>query len=164
MVIMKFLPKIGAFCALFFAFALMVNAQTDWTGAYEFDEDGGKTAGGTAVFINHRLEIRDTDDGLAAFIQSNGFQTSKDLICTAKVEGSKILIYFESYGEDNVFEPYETGDLLLTLENQSVKGKTQIVTHWNKFQPVVPKNEKSGKVYFRKLEKIEKIEKKVERN
>lgn len=153
---MKFLSKTGFFCVLFFAFALAANAQTDWTGAYEFDEDGGKTAGGTVVFISHRIEVRETDDGLMAFIQSNGYQTSKDLICTAKVEGGKLLIRFESYGEDNVFESYDVGDLLLTLENQTVKGKTQILTYWNKFQPIVPKNEKSGKVYFRKLEKIEK--------
>jgi hypothetical protein len=135
---------------------IAANAQADWTGAYEFDEDGGKTTGGTVVFISHQLEIRDTDDGLMAFIKSNGYQTSKDLICTAKAEGSKILIYFESYGEDNVFESYETGDLLLTLEMKTSKGKTEILTYWNEFQPIVPKNEKSGKIYFRKREKIEK--------
>lgn len=148
---MKFLSKIGACCLLFFVFSIATHAQNDWVGAYEFDEDGGKNAGGSAIFVTHELEIRQTDDGLMAFIQSNGYQTSKDLICTTKIEGNKLLIYFESYGENNSFESYETGDLLLTLEKQTVKGKTQILTHWNKFEPVVLKPEKSRKVYFRKL-------------
>ena len=148
---MKFLSKIGVCCLLFFILSIAVHAQNDWVGAYEFGEDGGKNAGGTVMFVSHEMEIRQTDDGLMAYIQSNGYQTSKDLICTAKVEGNKLLIYFESYGENNSFEAYEAGDLLLTLEKQTVKGKTQILTHWNKFEPVILANAKSGKVYFKKL-------------
>lgn len=151
MVNMKFLSKTGIFCLVFFALGAAAHAQNNWAGTYEFDEDGGKTAGGTTIFIHHQLEIRETDDGLMAFIQSNGYQTSKDLICTTKIAGSKISIYFESYGEDNAFESYEEGDLLFTLEKQSSKGKNSILTHWGKFLPVVPKNEKSGKIYFKKI-------------
>jgi hypothetical protein len=151
MVNMKFLSKIGACCLLFLVFCAATYAQNEWVGTYEFDEDGGKTAGGTVIFIHHQLEIKQTDDGLMAFIRSDGYQTSKDLVCTAKIEGAKLSIYFESYGEDNMFESYEEGDLLFTLEKQTLKGKTLLLTHWSKFQPIVPKNEKSGKVYFKKI-------------
>lgn len=136
------LTFIGAFC-------IAANAQTVWTGAYEFSEDGGKTAGGTPIQIYHTLEIRETADGLMATLKSSGYQTSIDLICTAKAENNKLLIYFADYGEDNIFENYKSGDLLLTLESKSEK---EILTFWGKFQPLVEKNEKSGKVYFRKLE------------
>lgn len=61
------------------------------------------------------------------------------------------MFYFETYGENNMFENYKKGDLLLTLERKNEKGKMQILTFWNKFQPVVPKNEKNGKVYFQKM-------------
>lgn len=149
---MKFLAKIGIYSLLIFVFSAAAHAQSEWVGVYDFNEDGGKNAGGTVIFVTHELEIKETGDGLVAFIQSNGYQTSKDLIGTAKVEGNKLLIYFESYGENNVFESYEEGDLLLTLEKQTVKGKTQILTHWNKFEPIVPANEKSGKVYFKKIQ------------
>ena len=118
----------------------------------QFDEDGGKNAGGAAIFITHQLSVAETDDGLIVTLQSNGYQTSKDLTGTAKVQGDKLLIYFEDYGENNVFETYQKGDLLLTLERKTAKGKTEILTHWGKFTPVVPKNEKSGKVYFTRLE------------
>jgi hypothetical protein len=127
-----------------------VQAQKEWLGSYVFDEDGGRNAGGTVIFISHQLEVAEADDGLIAMLQSNGYQTSKDLLCRAKTQGNRLLLYFESYGENNVFETYEKGDLLLTLERKTAKGKTEILTYWNKFQPVVPKNEKSGKVYFRK--------------
>jgi hypothetical protein len=149
---MKTFSKIAVCCLLLFVFALSAKAQSDWVGVYEFDEDGGKTAGGTVVFITHQIEVRETGDGLAAFIKSNGFQTSNDLICQAKAEGGKLLISFESYGEDNMLEPYSEGDLLLTLEKKTTKGKTEILTYWNKFQPIVPKNEKTGKVYFTKTQ------------
>jgi hypothetical protein len=126
--------------------------QAEWIGAYEFEEDGGKTAGGTAIFIRHDLEIIKADEGFIAYLKSNGFQTSIDIVCTAKTVGGKRSLYFESYGEDNVFEPYEKGELLLTLEIIKTKGKNELVTNWGEFKPVVPKNEKSGKVYFKKVE------------
>ena len=129
-------------------FSVAVFGQIDWKGSYQFSEDGGKNAGGTAVMIFHELEIFDGADGLVATIQSNGYQTSSDLVCTAKAEGTKIMIIFQSYGENNMFEPYDQGDLLLTLEQKMVKGKPVVLTHWGKFTPAIPKNTKSGKVYF----------------
>jgi hypothetical protein len=129
--------------------------QSDWAGTYTFDEDGGKNAGGTPIFIMHELNVLQTDDGLRATIQSNGYQTSKDLICTAKVKGAKLEIYFENYGENNVFETYSPGDLLLTLEKRSLKGKTELLTWWGKFTPIVPEKPKTGKVFFVKAKKIE---------
>lgn len=143
----KFTNLLACFL-LISAFSVFANAQNEWLGNYIFEEDGGKTAGGTAIFVSHEMRIVESDDGLLAMIQSNGYQTSKDLICTTKIENGKLLVYFDSYGENNVFEPYEKGDLLLTLERKTVKNKTEILTFWGKFQPVVPKNEKTGKVYF----------------
>lgn len=141
-IIFAILTFIGAFC-------IAVNAQTNWVGAYQFDEDGGKTEGGTPIQIYHTIDVRETANGLMATIKSDGFQTSIDLICTTKVENNKLLIYFADYGENNVFEKYKDGDLLLTLERKSEK---EILTFWSKFQPSIEKNEKSGKVYFRKAE------------
>lgn len=137
-------------CLFIIILCSFVQAQTSWIGNYEFDEDGGKTVGGSAIFITHELEIKQIGDGILATIQSNGFQTSIDLIGTVKTEGDRLLIYFDSYGENNMFEKYEQGDLLLTLEKKTGKNKTGILTYWNKFQPVIEKNEKSGKVYFKK--------------
>lgn len=146
---LKIAKTFSALVFLFF-FCSLAHAQTSWLGSYEFDEDGGRNAGGTAIFITHRLEIKQAEDALLATIRSNGYQTSIDLNCTAKISGDKVEIYFDSYGEDNMFENYEQGDLLLTLEKKTLKGKSELLTFWNKFQPVIEKNGKSGKVYFKK--------------
>ena len=135
--------------------AASAAAQKDWVGHYSFDEDGGRNAGGTAIFIMHELNVMESDDGLIATLQSNGYQTSKDLNCKAKPNGNKLEIYFDSYGENNVFETNEKGDLLFTLEHRTSKGKTELLTFWGKFTPIVPKNEKTGKVYFTKSSKLE---------
>ena len=132
------------------AFFVQASAQPDWKGSYEFFENGGRNAGGTAILITHELTVFDGGDGLAANLQSNGYQTSSDLICSAKAEGQKLMIYFQSYGENNMFEPYKQGELLLTLEKKSQGDKTVLLTHWGKFTPAIPKNTKSGKVYFQR--------------
>lgn len=134
-------------------FAVSTVAQKDWVGTYTFDEDGGKNAGGTVIFIAHQMTVMETDDGLIANVESNGYQTSKDLNCKAKVNGNKLEIYFDSYGENNVFETYENGDLLFTLERRTSKGKPELLTFWGKFTPIVPRNEKTGRVYFVKAPK-----------
>ena len=136
------------FCALL---TTAVHSQSPWIGKYEFTENGGKNAGGTAIMVTHNLEILNSDDGLVATLESNGYQTSKDLLCVVKVQGSKALFYFEGYGDNNVFESYTKGQLMLTLERKAEKGKTTLLTYWNEFKPIVPKNEKNGKVYFAKL-------------
>ena len=150
---MRKITRIVQLAALSLFLSAIALAQSDWTGSYEFHENGGKTAGGTAILISHELNVIDSGDGLTATIQSNGYQTSADLVCTAKVEGLKLLIYFQNYGEDNMFEPYQQGDLLLTLERKPGKGKPVVLTHWGKFTPSVPKNEKTGKVYFEPVKK-----------
>ena len=133
--------------------SIIAVAQTDWKGSYYFGEDGGKNAGGIAVLISHELDIFDDGEGgLAASLESNGYQTSSNLVCTAKIMGPKLMIYFQSYGENNMFESYQPGELLLTLEQKTEKGKTVILTHWGKFTASIPKNTKSGKVYFEKIQ------------
>lgn len=134
--------------------AASIAAQKEWAGSYTFDEDGGRNAGGTAIFVAHELTVIETDDGPIARLESNGYQTSKDLNCKAVVKGNKLEVYFESYGENNIFETYSPGDLLLTLERRTIKGKAELLTFWGKFTPTVPKNEKSGKVYFVKTDQM----------
>lgn len=140
--------------ALLFVFVLFVgfsaNAQTAWVGNYEFVESGGRTAGGTAIVVSHELVVEQANGKLTGNLAANGYQTSKDINFTAKASGTKLMIYFDSAGENNMFGDYEKGDLLLTLERKTVKGKTQILTRWGKYSPVYPKNEVSGRVYFKK--------------
>jgi len=145
---MRPLSRSSLVCVILLSVSFAVYAQNDWAGSYEFYENGGKTAGGTSIFVTHQMDIVETEDGLVAMIQSNGYQTARDLVGSVRIDGNKLLVYFEDYGENNIFQTYEKGDLLLTLERKTEKGKTVILTTWGKFLPVVPSNEKSGKNYF----------------
>lgn len=147
--------RAAAALAIAFVLAAQAAAQGGWVGTYSFEEDGGKNAGGTVIYIVHELTIMESDDGLRASLQSNGYQTSKDLNCKARVIGNKLEIIFESYGENNIFETYEAGDLLLTLEKRTAKGKAELLTWWGKFTPMIPEKPKTGKVFFVKSSTIE---------
>ncbi len=134
------------------AFSIAAAGQTSWLGHYEFVEDGGKTAGGTGIVVTHQIDVLNSDDGLVATLRSNGYQTSVDLLCLVKVNGNKALLFFEGYGDANIFENYEKGQLMLTLELKDEKGKSEILTQWGAFKPIAPKNERPGKVYFTKVD------------
>ena len=122
--------------------------SSDWEGLYIFEENGGVTAGGSPITIFHELNIYQSDDGLRANLKSNGYQTQFDLNCTVKITQKRLDLFFESYGDDNLFEIFKPGDLLLSLEYKFIGGKEKLLTTWQKFKPIVPGNEKSGRVYF----------------
>jgi hypothetical protein len=83
------MTKLASILVVTFLLALTAAAQTDWKGTYVFGEDGGKTAGGTGIYIEHELKIFDGDNEIAASLESNGFQTSANLVCTGEGRGSE---------------------------------------------------------------------------
>jgi hypothetical protein len=123
--------------------------ESVWVGDYIFGENGGKTAGGTGIFITHSLGIHREAGALVAEIISQGYQTSRHLVGVVKVTGNTARIYFKSYGEDNLFRPYREGDLLLTLKRVSQRGRTLILTYWNAFEPAAQPL-RNGRVYFKR--------------
>ncbi len=135
------------------AFVLSANAQIpkQFVGTYTFGEDGGKTGGGDPIWVGHDLEIK--ADG-SATLTANGFQTARDLIGIAKMENGKLNIYLTLYNGEGVNNstPYESDDLLLTLEYKTVSGKKVLWTTWGKYQPSVVTAKKGGGVYFKKTE------------
>lgn len=149
----RFLPNLLAISLALLLIPISAKAQS-WAGTYFFEEDGGKNFGGTRIIVSHELTVLEADGGYYVTLKSNGYQTSRDLICNARAEGNKLFIYFASYGEENIFEMFKSGDLLLTLERKSSPAGQQILTFWGKFLPVIPKNEKSGRVYFVRADEI----------
>ena len=122
--------------------------QSAWKGNYAFTEDGGRNGGGSTMVVTHRIKVFETRGGLRARLTSNGYETSRDLNCSAKVKGNKLSLFFESYGPDNVYDTQEEGDLMVTLERRTVRGRPAIVTYWGKLTPIVIKNKRQGRVYF----------------
>ncbi len=129
-------------------FALTANAQIpkQFVGSYEFGEDGGKTGGGTVIYVGHDLNVK--PDGIAT-LTANGYQTSNHVIAKAKVVGTKLQLLFEKYGEDhNGSRDLKGGELLLTIEYKKVKKKKLLWTTFSKYSPAVFEAKKGGGVYF----------------
>jgi hypothetical protein len=120
-----------------------------WEGTYTFQESGGRTAGGTGMFVEHTIKVYRRDGELKADLDATGFQVATSLRCVAKAEGDRLDLYFESYREDNVTEPYQKGQLLLSLTRSTYRGKTSTLTYWAAYRPAFGAA-RSGRVYFRK--------------
>jgi Family of unknown function (DUF5991) len=120
-----------------------------WEGTYTFQEGGGRTAGGTGMFVEHTIKVYQRDGGLIADLDAAGFQVSTSLRCVAKAAGDRLDLYFESYREENVTEPYRKGQLLLSLARSTYHGKARILTYWAAYRPAF-RALRSGRVYFRK--------------
>ena len=146
---MKLFTKSISLTFLILIFGLCVSAQTfSWAGKYKFNESGGKTAGGSVIFIEHTLDITEKNGKLDAHFFSNGFQTARDVYADGKIVGDKLLLYYRDEGEENFTSDYKKGELLLTLERKRVGKTTKLLTYWSAFYPVIETNEKDGRVYF----------------
>ena len=122
--------------------------QSTWEGTYTFREGSGRAAG-AGTLVEHTVVIYRQGDELIADIDANGFQTSRSLRCATKMEGDRLSLYFQRYREDNVFTPYQKGQILLTLARAAVGGRTRLLTYWGAYQPAL-NPVRSGRVYFKK--------------
>jgi hypothetical protein len=132
------------------AFVFSANAQVaNYVGSYEFSEDGGRTAGGTAIFVGHELKINADGTGR---LTAAGYQTSKEVFVKTKAVGKKLQVIFEKYDEDgtNSFTPFKGGEILLTIEYKTVKKKKVLWTTFGEYNPVVFDAKKGGGIYFKK--------------
>jgi Family of unknown function (DUF5991) len=130
------------------AFVFTANAQGNFVGKYEFFEDGGKNAGGTAIFVGQDLTINADGSGK---LTAAGYQTSKEIFFNTKVVGSKLQVLFEKYGEDHSGPTnLEAGSLLLTLEYKTVKKKKVLWTTFAGYTPAVFNAKKGGGIYYKK--------------
>jgi hypothetical protein len=119
--------------------------QITWEGTYTFQEGSGRAS----AFVEHTIVISRQGDTLIADIDANGFQTSRSLRCSAKVEDDKLSLYFQRYREDNVFRPYQKGQFILALARSAAGGRTRLLTYWGAYQPAL-NPVRSGRVYFKR--------------
>jgi hypothetical protein len=59
--------------------------QSDWTGTYIFQEGGGRAG----AFVEHTIVVARQGGELIADIDASGFQTSRSLRCSTKLEGRR---------------------------------------------------------------------------
>lgn len=123
-----------------------------WVGEYTFDEDGGRTAGGSVIYVVHQLTVTREGGALRARLESNGYQTYAAFECEARVEAGRLKIFFTRHADENVFlrGDYRPGDLLLSLARSGVGRRARLLTYFGKFRPQFSRP-RGGRVYFRRV-------------
>lgn len=119
------------------------ESRSPWEGSYLFQEGEG------GYFVEHTLKVYRLGGELVADLDAAGFQTAVSLRCDAKVRGAKLNLYFRSYREENVGEPYRKGQLLLSLETRAAGRRSRLLTSWGAYQPVFRRPKGAGG-YFKK--------------
>lgn len=121
---------------LFFSLIVFsINACADknpWFGNYSYEAAMGENAGGDQVIVEYDLKLQDS----TCEIDIEGYQTSESIVCTAKMEGDSLNIYFKSYSDGSIknvydVEVYPVGSLLFKLSTTD-KG---LITHWENLVP-----------------------------
>ncbi|MEL4106263.1 DUF5991 domain-containing protein [Oscillospiraceae bacterium WX1] len=112
-----------------------------WVGDYSFSEHSDPDEN-----MFYSITIFQKNHQYFADIFIDGFQTMIRMQATVSGDAQAINLTFDKYLPDNLDEPYQQGDLLLTLE----KNNDVIVTYWEKLQPMLPQNTENGNVYFTK--------------
>jgi len=166
---MKSAPVIF-FLILSVAFAAMAMGQhpirripdpNTWEGTYTFLENGGRTAGGTSILIEHKITIYRVSDRLMAKIDADGYQTAVAIACETAVSKRRIDLLYKNRREGDtssqkfdstggVRDRYRRGELLLTLEKPLSSRSSRVTTYWVGYQPVEMRS-KNGRFYFRKV-------------
>jgi Family of unknown function (DUF5991) len=136
-----------------FAPAAAADELDAWVGEYVFEEDGGRTAGGSAIYVVHQLNVTREGDALKARLESNGYQTYAAFECEARVAAGRLKLFFVRHADENVFlrGDYRAGDLLLTLARAAATRRPRLLTYWGKFRPQF-RRPRQGRVFFRRVD------------
>lgn len=124
-------PEFDVFQQMLSTFGFIKKALAiDWTGIYEYGEFAPGVYGSDQTWA-YKLEIYKEDNQLRARLDIDGFQTLTRIQATAEEMDENLDIVFDSYGSENMYEPYEKGELLFSLGKTSDENYKII---WNKLR------------------------------
>jgi hypothetical protein len=117
-----------------------LNNLDQWIGEYIFTESSPPEK-----VLSYGLNIYKENEVYYGEIYIDGFQTMTRIRTIISGDENSIDLIFEEYLPDNSYEPYNKGDLMLTLKMDSDK----ILTSWGEIKPMRDENLNSG-IYFEK--------------
>lgn len=105
-----------------------------WQGRYTYAWDGGRTAGGSAIVVEHSLTVAPSAKGGRCLIESTGFQTDERLGCRLAGDADAVHVTFASYGDGRLVNRfgvarYTPGEVLFVLTRKGAA----ITTTWRGF-------------------------------
>lgn len=112
-----------------------------WVGNYSFSEYAPPNQN---MFYSITIYFEGND--CFAEISINGFQTLERLLAKVSGDSNSIRFEFLKYLPDNVFEPYQEGNVLLIFEREESK----LITYWGEIGPLLIDNRRAGE-YFEQI-------------
>ena len=133
--------------------ALRPDALDAWVGEYVFEEDGGRTAGGSPIYVVHQITVTREGGALRARLESNGYQTYVAIECEVRAEPGRLRLYFARHADENALQrgDYKPGDHLLTLARSGRGRRARLLTYWGEFRPQF-RRPRQGRVYFTRVD------------
>lgn len=105
-------------------------ANKDIIGNYSYDEYAPPDEGWV-----YDLEMYQEGNQLKAKLNIDGFQTLTRILADVVKNNDNLNIIFNSYGPDNMYSSFKTGDRIFSLEKTSDSSYKIL---WDKMQPQVP--------------------------
>lgn len=128
---------------------MILEDLDNWIGKYKFFESAS-VPNGPIIIMDYEIEIYKTSKGYYAEILIDG-QTTMVRV-RAKVTGNENFIhlkFLEYLPDHKIGLCSEIDDILISFERKN----EMIYTYWGKIEPMLVENEKSGKVFLKKLSK-----------
>ena len=125
------------------------RAVSSWSGAYEYVDSAGATAGGTPVVVTYRLQVPASTPSQGT-LRITGFQRDETIRCDVLATPVEMTIRFRSYADGrtaNAFgiSVYQPNQLLFSVQPGPAN---DLVTTWQGLRPDGARTE-SGR-YFQK--------------
>jgi hypothetical protein len=115
-----------------------INDFSDpWIGDYSFSEQN----------VSYRFTINKSYGNYRATFYIDRYNIEQQFKTIIVGDENSIDIIFNFYSSETTINPYEKGDVLLTLKKEN----DEIITYWGKMQPMLSSNCESGSVYFIKV-------------
>jgi hypothetical protein len=102
----------------------------DWIGSYEYIESAPGVYSPDQTWV-YKLDIYEEENQLKAQLDIDGFQAMIRIQAIAEERNGRLDIVFDSYRSENIYELYERGDLLFSIEKIS-RDKYRIL--WDKMK------------------------------
>lgn len=124
-----------------------------WNGRYVWEEGVGRHGGpdprdSVAAFITYTLSIGPGNGPTRCTLNGQGFQTNKRIRCTLTPQGKSIIVKFQGYGADNMFDDgYRGGQPLFTL-TRTPRGLVTTLQGLKASSNLTPR---SGKLFYKVL-------------
>lgn len=122
----------------------------EWDGEYLYQDQLGKTFGGSPIVSDMSLTIK--ADG-SCLLVNNGYQVSEKIVCRAEPNSTGKQITFVSYDSGKIeneygVQQYKVGEILFSLEHS----QDAVLTTWQSLKP--DNVDKAMGRFFVKIKKV----------